>query len=393
VHYLIIGGGPAGLCAAATLRRIDETSRITILTGEQLPPYSRIALPYLLTGPVEEKLLFLPVPPKVNVVLGETAAEVIPRLQEVRTSSGRRFQYDSLLIATGSRAIRPEIEGSRLPFVFTIRDLPDIRSLRRVLAARRTGHAVIAGAGPVGLELSNALHKLGYSVTLVISSGRVFSTMLDEASSAFLQKSLEAAGVEIRITTDVVKISPSGEVLLSSGETRLCDVVVFGKGVTPSMSFLDGSGIETRQGITVDAHQQTSVPGIYAAGDVAETKDLVYGDSRVNALWPVAFEQGRVAAYNMAWRPLAYDGSYSRNILRVFGLSIAAAGNARSDTPQARSETGPDFHRRLALKDGILEGFVLMGEVRNEGLYNDLLRRRVPFVSCYAKVVRKHMKP
>jgi nitrite reductase (NADH) large subunit len=392
LDYLIIGGGPAGLCAASILRRIDGKSRVTILAAEQFPPYSRIALSHLLAGKVEENLLFLPVPPGVEMLLGDPATEVAPGIQEVRTASGRKFHYDKLLIATGAAAIRPEMEGSGLPFVFAIRDLPDIRGLKRALQTRENGHAIIAGAGPVGLEIADALRSLGLTVTIVISSNRVFSTMLDEGSSAFLQEKLEASGIEVRKGTDIVKICPGGEVVLSSGEIRRCDAVIFGKGVTPSMRFLAGTGIAMRQGIIVDAHQQTSIPGIYAAGDVAETKDLVWGDSRVNALWPAAFEQGKIAAYNMASKPLAYDGSYSRNILRVLDLWIAAAGTAKLDTRETRSETGPGFHRRFIIEGGILRGFVLMGNVKNEGLYNDLVRRGAPISPLYAQVMRKNVK-
>jgi nitrite reductase (NADH) large subunit len=302
------------------------------------------------------------------------------------------LHYDKLLIATGAAAIRPEMEGAGLPFVFTIRDLPDIRGLQTVLETRKNGRAVIAGAGPVGLEIADALQKLGLTVTIVISSDRVFSTMLDEGSSAFLQKKLEAAGIEVRKGTNIVKICPDGGVVLSSGETRQCDAVIFGKGVSPSMRFLAGTGIVMRQGIVVDAHQQTSIPNIYAAGDVAETRDLVWGDSRVNALWPAAFEQGKTAAYNMASKPLAYDGSYSRNILRVFDLWIAAAGTAKLDTRETRLETGPGFHRRFVVNGGILRGFVLMGDVKNEGLYNELVRRGAPIGPLHAQVMRKNMK-
>jgi nitrite reductase (NADH) large subunit len=402
LRYLIIGGGPAGLCAAAALRRIDDQGQVTILAKEGFPPYSRIALACLLTGAMREESLFLPVPSGINLILGEEATEVDSGKREVRTASGKKFPYDKLLIATGAAPIRPNIEGICLPFVYTIRDLPDVRRVLESLKVRKTGHAVVAGAGPVGLELSDALHKLGYTITLVISSDRVFSTMLDGGASALLERKLAEQGVEIRKGTDIVKICPSGEVLLSSGEMLNGDVVIFGKGVSPSLGFLTGSGITTRLGIPVDAHQETNIPGIYAAGDVAETWDIVYEEMRVNALWPVAFEQGKVAAYNMASRTLAYEGSFSRNILRVFGVSILAAGKGRADGPEVHCKHGPEFHHKIFLERGILKGFVFVGEVRNEGLYSELLRRKIPVAPRagsllqgsydYAQLMRMHTR-
>ncbi len=399
MRHLIIGGGPAGLSAAATLRQIDREAEVTILAKESFPPYSRIALAYLLTGAAREEWLFLPVPPRINLVLGEEAVGVNPHNREVTTASGKRYGCDKLLIATGAGPIRPDVEGSRLPFVYTIRDLPDVRGVRELLKDRRTGQVVVAGAGPVGLELSDALHQLGFTVTLVITSNRVFSTMLDAPAAAFLQQKLEERGVYIRKNTDIVRILPSGEVVLSSGETRDCDVVIFGKGVAPSLAFLRGSGIETRQGVRVDSHQETSIAGIYAAGDVAETSDLIFEEPRVNALWPVAFEQGRVAAYNMASQRLSYEGGFSRNILRVFGLSIAAAGKAKAEGPGVHYESGPDFFHKIVLEDGVLKGYVFVGESTNEGLYLDLMRRRIR-VACansllhgsykYAHLIKNH---
>ena len=402
MHYLVIGGGPAGLSAAATLRRIDEKSRITILSKEKHPPYARIALPYLLTGAVEERLLFLPMPAGLDLVLTDGVTEVNPKKSEARTASGRKYFFDKLLIATGATPVRPDIEGIDLPFVTTVRDLPDVRALEELLKVRKTGHCVVAGAGPVGLELSDALHKMGLTVTLVISSNRVFSTMLDSATSAPLEKRLAENGVEVQKNTDIARISASGEVFLSSGQSRFCDVVIVGKGVVPTMDFLAGSGIAIRRGIPVDEHQETNIPGIYAAGDVAETRDIVYEDLRVNALWPVAFEQGKVAAYNMASHLLSYEGSFSRNTLRVFDTSILAAGMAMADAPEVHFEDGPDFRHKIVLDQGILKGFAFVGEARNVGLYNDLLRRRVQIASCvnsllhgsydYAQFLKKSTK-
>ncbi|MHB9098130.1 MAG: NAD(P)/FAD-dependent oxidoreductase, partial [Syntrophales bacterium] len=296
-----------------------------------------------------------------------------PRGRDVVTAAGKSFSYDRLLIATGGTPERPKIEGGDLPFVFTVHDLPDVTGIRDRLPGR-AGRAVIAGAGPVGMEIGDALHQLGMAITFVVSSNRVFSTILDPPAAEMARRKFEEKGVEIRTGEEIVRIGKEGEIILKSGEKRKCDVVIFGKGVSPCLPVLAGSGIAVDRGIRVDDRQETNCPGIYAAGDVAQTRDIAYGDNRVNALWPVAVEQGRIAALNMAGIPAVYPGSLARNILRVFGLSILVAGRGRDEGPDVRrSKTGEGYHK-IVLDRGILKGLIFVGEARNEGLYTDLIK-------------------
>jgi len=242
---------------------------------------------------------------------------------------------------------------------------------------KKKGHAVIAGAGPVSMETGDALHHLGMKVTLIVTSNRVFSTMLDVPAAAVVENHLRRQGVDILKGEDIVRIGSRGKVTLKSGVTLDSSLVVFGKGVNPCVSFLAGSGIAVRRGITVNERMETNISGIFAAGDAVETKDLVTGDQRVNALWPAAVEQGKIAALNMAGIKTCYDGSLSRNILRVFGLSIFVAGQGRADGPEIKVSTGPGFYRKIVMDKGVLKGFIFIGEVRHEGLYRDLLQRQV----------------
>ena len=377
MKHLIIGSGPAGLSAAATLRQADPSALVTILSKEAVNPYAKMALPYLLAGRMDEKAIFLRPPEGVELLLGEEAVRIAPARREVETGSGRVFAFDRLLIATGGTPEKPKIEGGELPFVFTVRDLPDIVRMRARLKGK-TGRAVISGAGPVGMETGDALKELGMDLTFVVGSNRVFSTMLDGPAAERVVGILRSQGIEILTGDQIVRIRESGEVLLKSGLSRACDLVVFGKGVKPTLSCLAGSGIAVQEGIVVDERQETAVPGVFAAGDAVQSRDVVYGEGRVNALWPVAVEQGRVAALNMAGVPASYPGSLSRNILRVFGLSIFTAGAGREEKGyEVRRLEGPDFHRKIVLDKGVLKGLIFIGEARNEGLYTALIRQGV----------------
>lgn len=383
MNYLMIGAGPAALAAAGTLRQADRTGRVTILSREEIRPYSRMALPYVLAARIEAEGAFSALPEGLELLMGETAVRIDAERREVETASGKVFPYDRLLIASGGTPEKPVLDGGNLPFVLTIRDFPDVTGIQERFQGK-TGNAVIAGAGPVGMETGDALHKLGWSVTFVVTSNHVFSTMLDSPAAELVARKLREQGIEILTGEDVVNIGRNGAVHLKSGKARTCDLVIFGKGVHPCLQFLEGSGIGVGRGIVVNERQETSVPGVYAAGDVAETMDIIYGDRRVHALWPLAVEQGRVAALNMAGIPATYPGSLARNILRVFGVSILAAGAGRAEQGyDIMSEQGPDFYHKIVLDKGLLKGFIFVGEVRNEGLYTGLIKMRTD-VSAYA---------
>ncbi|MEW6334846.1 MAG: NAD(P)/FAD-dependent oxidoreductase, partial [Thermodesulfobacteriota bacterium] len=174
MKHVIIGCGPAALSAAATLRKADPAGSVALLSRQDVKPYARMALPYLLAGKIEEEGLFLEPPSGAELLPGEEVVRIDPGRREVATAAGRAYSYDRLLIASGATPERPGIEGGDLPFVFTVRDLSDVKGIRDRIGGR-TGHAVIAGAGPVGMQIGDALHRLGMSITFVVGSNRVFS--------------------------------------------------------------------------------------------------------------------------------------------------------------------------------------------------------------------------
>ncbi len=373
MEYVIVGAGPAAMSAAATLAHVDGRSRIAVLSAENVRPYSRMALPYLLPDATGTKNFYLPEPAGVRLLLGQKAVSIDAARCEAMTEPGKKFRYDRLLIATGAVAERPTIRGADLPFVFTVRDYPDIEGIRKLYIGRR-GHAVIAGAGPVGMEIGDILQKLGVKVTFVVSSNRVFSMMLDEDASKVVEGRIRAKGVDILKNDDITAIEPDGTVLLRSGVSLKADMVIFGKGVRPAVDFLRGSGIAVGKGIAVDSGQMTNVEGVFAAGDAAETRDILSGEIRLNALWPEAVAQGRVAALNMAGISATYPGSLARNVMRVFDVSIFVAGDGRATGPDVLCDETGGAYRKLVIDEGVLKGAIFIAEVPYPGLYTRLMR-------------------
>jgi NAD(P)H-nitrite reductase large subunit len=332
MRHVIIGSGPAGVVAAETLRKADPAAEITLLCGESEPPYSRMAIPYLLKGEIDEAGTHIRKDAnhydRLRITLVQARAQAIDTAgRAVDVGNGRSFPYDRLLIATGSRPSRERIPGIDFPGVQACWTLQDARTI--IARARPGTHIVQMGAGFVGCIIMEGLLSRGVDLTILVRSGYMVRRMMNPTASALIQRWCEAKGVKILTRTQPKGLSVNGGALrvdLGEGRTLPADVYLSVVGVDPNLDFLAGSGIEIGQGILVDANLQTSVPGVYAAGDVAESTDCLTGKRQLNAIQPNAVEQGRIAALNMAGRPARFKGSFVFNVLTTLGLVSSSFG-------------------------------------------------------------------
>jgi NADPH-dependent 2,4-dienoyl-CoA reductase/sulfur reductase-like enzyme len=332
MRHVILGAGPAGVTAAETLRAADPEASITLVGGEGEAPYARMALPYLLAGKIREEGLRLRTDPGhyralgIDLVQGRARA-VEPGAARVALEDGRSLPYDRLLVATGSHPTLQDMPGIHLPGVHTCWTLEDARNLLR--KAGPGTRVVQMGAGFVGCIIMQGLVSLGVDLTILVRSGRMVSRMMNPPASALIRRWCQAKGVKIRVETLPEAITAGDGLLqvhLAGGEVLPADLYLCLVGVKPSMTFLEGTGVETASGILVDAAMETSVPGIFAAGDVAEAVDAITGARSVNAIQPNAVDQGRIAALNMAGRPAASRGTFPFNILDTLGLLSSSFG-------------------------------------------------------------------
>ena len=331
MRHVILGAGPAGVVAAETLRKADPSASITLVCGEVDPPYARMAIPYLLSGRVDEAGTYLRKAPdhyrrlRIDQVQGRAASVDVPA-RTVRLEDGSILPFDRLLVATGATPTRQKVPGIDLPGVHTCWTLEDVRA---ITAAVRPGTRIVQmGAGFVGCIILEGLVSLGVDLTVLVRSGRMVSRMMNPPASALLKRWCEAKGVRVRVNTLPTAIRAEGgelRVQLPDGELA-ADLYLNLIGVQPNVGFLQGSGVAVDSGILVDAHLQSSIPGIFAAGDVAESVDIVTGRRQVNAIQPNAVEQGRRAALNMAGRPAASAGSFAFNVLTTLGLVSSSFG-------------------------------------------------------------------
>lgn len=335
LNHLILGAGPAGVIAAETIRKHAPGDRIFLVGDEAEPPYSRMAIPYLLVGRIDESGTHLRHKPdhyerlRIELKRGARARAVDTQARSVAFDDGTTLPYDRLLIATGSSPVQPPIPGIDLPGVHTCWTLQDARA---IAARAKSGARVVqVGAGFIGCIIMEALALRGVKLSVVETGDRMVPRMMGPTAGGMIRQWVQQQGVDVHTGARVQAIEPAAggslRVKLSNGEVLEADLVISATGVRPNIGFLWGSGVKCLQGVLTDEHLQTSVPHVYAAGDCAEAFDRVSGKTIVSAIQPNAAEQARVAALNMVGRQAWLNGVTQINVLDTLGLISTSFGN------------------------------------------------------------------
>jgi nitrite reductase (NADH) large subunit len=364
-NYVIIGNGVAGTTAAESIRKQDSEGKITIFSNEDLPFYYRLRLNEFISGDLPETQL---VAKKmtwyedhhISLKL-KTRVEDVKLLEKTAvTEDNQRFAFDRLLIATGSHSFIPPIKGTGNKGVFALRDIQDARNISAY--AKNVEDIILIGGGLLGLETGHALKKLGKRIIVVEFFPRLLPRQLDVDGARRLQEIMEDMGFSFRLGAKTQEITGDGQVsgiLLEGGESVSGGMIVISAGVRPNMVLAERLALSTDKGIVVDEHLQTSQPGIYAAGDVAEYKGMPYG------IWPAAVEQGKTAGINMTGGDMTYDGTTMANILKVAGVDLASAGNIDAENEfEARVKTEGRIYRKIVIKDNHIIGCIMLGETK-----------------------------
>lgn len=381
MRHVIIGCGAAGVSAAEAIRRNDSKSEVIILARQVQRPYSLCSLPAVLAGEIEPSKI-IRFPPdyfgdmRVDLRLGQEVTKVQPSDKHV-VVNGRRLKYDRLLIATGSLPLVPPIEGIDKRGVFKLTSLEDVRRIKRFMKDKK--HAVVIGAGFIGIEAATALRKRGLRITIVEMLDSVLPRMLDPDVGRRLQGIMQDEGISFHLGSQVTRILGGKKVEgVSVGEKKLpCDMVVMGIGVRPNIAFLAGSGIRKNVGILVNERMRTSRRNVYAAGDITESHDPLRGRRMMNAIWPNAIIQGRIAGENMAGVQSSFVGSFMVNIIDIFGVSALSMGMASfedSGMSEVKFETNRVM-KKLLLRDGQLVGMQFVGSLKNAGYIMSLMQK------------------
>ena len=388
MQHVIVGAGPAGVVAAETLRKGDRAADIVLIGDEPEPPYSRMAIPYVLEGMIEQSGTYLRKTDGHYEGLGiqyrQGRAESVAAGDGTLTlSSGESVSYDRLLISTGATPLSPPVPGLDLPGVHNCWTLEDCRGIARLL--NEDANVVLIGAGFIGCIILEALAKRCGNLTVIEMEDRMVSRMMDSTAGGMLQRWCGAKNIRVLTSTRVAGIEAADgaggdkAVVLDNGEKIAAHLVVLAVGVAPNIGFLEGSGIETDHGVLVDQHLETSVKGVFAAGDVAQGLDFSTGEYSVHAIQPTATEHGRIAALNMLGRHAHYKGSLNMNVLATVGLVSSSFGSwegvAGGDSGVAVDEDGYKY-LRLEFDGDHLVGALGIGLTDHVGVIRGLIQNQ-----------------
>ncbi len=378
MRVVIIGNGPAAVAAAEVARQLDGGCDIALISREPVPFYSPCALAEYVEGRLPRKDLFLRDEGfyrerRIRTLFGRPAVALDAGARRVRLEGGETVEYDRVLVASGARAVTPPIPGlTGVRGVFGFKTLADADAV--LLHLRRAERAVVIGSGLVGLEVAQTLVRRGLRVTVVEALPQVLPQMLDAEMAALAEGLLRERGVEVLTGSpaEAVYGGTAGVSAVRAGGREIpCELVVCAAGVRPDLSLVAGSGVATATGILVDDRMETSVPGVFAAGDVVEAAGPA-GGRRVVANWPNAVNGGRVAGFNMMGVERRYAGPDDVNVVRIFDMPVSSFGERGGARTLVRRRGGAVW--KLGLSCGRIVGGQTFGDVDRTGIYHELMR-------------------
>lgn len=364
---VVIGNGIAGVTAADHVRRRHPLCEIHLVGRERHHLYNRMAITRLIYGRSAMEGLYL-MPEQwykdqnITTWLNTKVTSIDPQARQVVLGTGESLLYDRLILTTGSQSFVPQIEGYGMRGTFVLRDAEDAMEIRAFVQDTMCRQGVVAGGGLLGLEAAYALHKLGMHVAVLERSDTLLRRQLDARGADFLRHYLEELGLNIVMHAETASVQGSQrvqQVTLKDGRTLPCDLFLVCAGIKANTDLAQSIGLDTKRGIVVNERMRSSLPDVYAAGDVAEYGGQVYG------LWPVAVSQAETAAVNAVGGDQIYTEVVPVTMLKVAGIDLTSIGRVHRETKHEEEITLEDIqeqrYRKLLIAEGKVVGAILIG--------------------------------
>ncbi|MCR6109281.1 NAD(P)/FAD-dependent oxidoreductase [Bacillus sp. A301a_S52] len=365
---VLVGNGMAGVrCLEEILKEDPDRFEITVFGKEPYPNYNRIMLSSVLQGDTSIDDIVINSydwyeKHNIQLFTGESVEQINTFTKTVHTDQERHISYDDLIIATGSNPFMLPLPGSDKEGVIAFRDIKDCEAM--ISASQKYKKAVVIGGGLLGLEAARGLLNLGMDVDVVHIMDHLMERQLDASASAMLKKELESQGMNFLMNHHTEAILGSErvkKVSFKDGRTVKADLVVMAVGIKPNIAVAEASGIETNRGVVVDDYMQTSAPDVYAVGECAEHREMVYG------LVAPLYEQGKTLAKKICQKDAGqgYQGSILSTKLKVSGVDVFSAGEF-GDDPAARAIRIQDefegIYKKVIIRQDKIVGAVLFGD-------------------------------
>lgn len=389
-QYVIIGNGVAAAGCVEGIRRQDAAGKITVVSEEEYAVYCRPLISYYLEGKTDLQRMQYRSPDfyeknGCQVLYGKKAVRGDAAKKTVTLDDGTELPYDALCVATGSSAFIPPFQGlDTVQNKFSFMTLDDTLALEKTVDA--DSRVLIVGAGLIGLKCAEGLHGRVAQITVCDLADRVLSSILDAPCAAVVQAHLEQNGIAFMLS-DSVQSFDGSTAHMNSGKSVDFDVLVLAVGVRANTALVRDMGGEADRGILLDTSMRTSIPDVYAAGDCTQGTDSSCGEKKVLALLPNAYMQGRCAGINMAGGEAVFDKAIPMNSIGFFGLHIMSAGSY-ADAQVFDTGKGGSV-RRLFVRDGLLTGFILIGDTTRAGIYTAMIRDKTPLESVNFELLKE----
>ncbi len=386
--YVIIGNGIASLGAIDGIRKYDRATPIIVIGAENTAAYGKPLTSYLLAGRINPERLSMRADDyykgkNVTLRLATCVEKIDIAERELLTSEGEKIPYHKLLLATGGKPYVPKVEGIEGDDVYNFTAAKD--AFRLIESVNKVKRAVVLGGGLIGLKAAESLYNRGVDVAVVEKEERILPLAYDTDAAGLISRRVEDAGMLVRCKVGGKKIVRDNEgrlrgILLDDNSFLEADAIVIAIGVISRTRLAEQAEIAVDKGILVDDNMFTGKDGIYAAGDVAQARDVVFDKDKVVPVWSNAYTQGYYAGRNMAGNKSRYPGTMSMSSISFFGLPTISVGEVNPDPANPEYEIYTFYderkqsYRKLVFKKDKLVGYVLVGDIDFAGMYTSFIK-------------------